>query len=161
MEYDIVLLGSGISSTQTLLQFLQKIEEKPSGRENIKIGVVEKSGEFFTGIPYGKRSSVNSLTITTFGEFIHPEEKRDFLHWLESADNDWMERVTSEGGEAAGIWLRHNKTHIEQKSWDEIYIPRFLYGLFLNGKINQALATSGASGIASVDLIQAEAIDVT
>jgi uncharacterized NAD(P)/FAD-binding protein YdhS len=161
MEYDIVLLGSGISSTQTLLQLLQKIEKKPFGDEKIKIGVIEKTGEFFTGIPYGKRSSVNSLTITTFGEFIHPAEKQDFLQWLESSETDWMERVNSEGGEAAGKWFSHNKPHIEQKNWDEIYIPRFLYGLFLCGKIKEALAKTGGDGKATVDLIQAEAIDVS
>ena len=87
MNFDIVLLGSGISSTQTLLQLLLKLEKQPARKEKIKIAVIEKNGEFFTGIPYGKRSSVNSLTITTFGEFIHPNEKESFFSLVEIIKN--------------------------------------------------------------------------
>jgi uncharacterized NAD(P)/FAD-binding protein YdhS len=160
MNYDIVLLGSGISSTQTLMQLLKKIE---SGKlkEKIKIAVIEKSGEFFTGIPYGKRSSVNSLTITTFGEFIHPNEKEDFLIWLEATKEDWMKNVIAHGGETATQWIQNNRPHIDEKKWDDIYIPRFLYGLFLHEKINALIKKAQQNETASIDLIHAEATDVS
>ena len=161
MNFDIVLLGSGISSTQSLLQLLEKFEKKPVRKEKIRIAVIEKNGEFFTGIPYGKRSSVNSLTITTFGEFIHPNEKETFLNWLESCKEDWMNKVISNGGETAKQWIENNRTHIEEKKWDDMYIPRFLYGLFLSEKINAVIKSAKKNGLVSIDLIHAEAVDVS
>jgi uncharacterized NAD(P)/FAD-binding protein YdhS len=161
MNYNTVLLGSGISSTQTLLQLLTKLELHPTPKGKIKIAVIEKNGEFFTGIPYGKRSSVNSLTITTFGEFIHPNEKEPFLTWMETCKEDWMKKVIAHGGETATQWIQNNKVHIDEKKWDDIYIPRFLYGLFLNEKINAAIEIARQKETASVDLIHAEAINVS
>jgi len=161
MEYDIVLLGSGISSTQTLLQLLRQIDKNPLPAEKIKIAIVEKAGEFFTGIPYGSRSSVNSLTITTFGEFIHPNEKEAFLEWLESGKTAWLENLSALGGQTAANWLQNNRLQFEQKKWDEIYIPRFLYGRFLTGQIQTALDKAGREEKALVSLIRAEAIDVS
>ena len=82
MNFDIVFLGSGIACTQTLMQVLAKLGNETAHTKKIKVAVVEKDGEFWRGVAYGKKSSVNSLIITTLAEFIPADEKEIFLEWL-------------------------------------------------------------------------------
>ena len=161
MRYDLAFLGSGISCAQTLLQFIEKLESAPRVAGPLEVAVIEKEGEFWKGIAYGKRSSVNSLIITTLGEFIHPDEKESFMHWLKESRDLWMDAMTKAGGETALQWIEHNKSYMEQDNWDAIYIPRFLYGLYLTGRIQDAITRAEQKGIARVHLIHAHATDIT
>ena len=75
--YDMIFVGSGISCTTVMLHLLDKLEiDNLPDDGPFNIAVVEKNAEFWTGIPYGNRSSMNSLTITNFGEFVPNVEKK-------------------------------------------------------------------------------------
>ena len=78
-SFDIAILGSGISCSLSLLHLLEKRLAQDQRVKPIKIAVVEKNNEFWRGYPYGSRSSRNSLTITTLGEFVPEKEKKAFL----------------------------------------------------------------------------------
>ena len=160
MNFDIALLGSGISCTQTLLQLIDKMDHSGQPKERLQILVVEKFGEPWRGIPYGQRSSVNSLTITTLGEFVHPNEKEGFYGWLKQNRENWMAELMLKGGETAKSWYANNQAHFESGKWDEIYIPRFLYGKYLQEKLAAAIGEADRKGIATIDLIQGEAVDI-
>src|ERR1700722_11970050 len=97
-DYDIVIVGSGISCTSFLLQFLKKLENEAFPKKPVSIAVIEKDKELWKGVPYGNRSSANSLTITTLGEFVPPSEKEGFLNWLEETLDDWLAYLTEHGG---------------------------------------------------------------
>ncbi|MDR3714974.1 MAG: FAD/NAD(P)-binding protein [Puia sp.] len=158
--YDIVIIGSGIACTSSLRQLLDRLQKNEKPAAPLRISVIEKDREFWTGLPYGCRSSVNSLTITTLGEFIHPEDKKDFISWLESGQIGWMEHIRRNGGAPAAAWIYNNAGIIAAHQWDELYIPRFLYGNYLKEKISTAIETTGRLGIATVQLITAEVIDL-
>jgi len=46
---DITFIGSGISSSFTILHFLERLKNKPLPKK-LNITVVDKQNEFFTGI---------------------------------------------------------------------------------------------------------------
>ena len=159
--YDIAIVGSGIACTSFLLQFLEKLESRPYLKDPITVAVIEKDEEFWKGIPYGSRSSPNSLTITTLGEFVPPSEKRSFLNWLETTLEEWLTYLKENGGETAKLWIKNNFLLIEKKQWDDIYIPRYLFGDYINQRIIAAIEKSSLNNLTSISTIKAEAKNLT
>ena len=51
-EYDIAFIGSGIANSFIILGMLKNLEVLTLNAP-IKIALVEKEGQFHTGIPYG------------------------------------------------------------------------------------------------------------
>jgi hypothetical protein len=68
-NYDLVIVGSGLSCCYSLLALFAQLGRAPSIKAR-SIAVVEKAGQFWTGVPFGQRSSVNSLMITPLSEFM-------------------------------------------------------------------------------------------
>ena len=50
----------------------------------IRLAVLNKSREFWTGIPYGKRSGQQASIITPLKEFLPRPERDRFIKWLEN-----------------------------------------------------------------------------
>ena len=160
MKFDIAFLGSGISCSQTLLQLLDKLNAQSGPQKKIKIAVVEKEGEFWKGIAYGKRSSVNSLIITTLGEFIPPDERESFLSWMKKSKSKWLGLLKTHGGETAQHWIKNNKDAITKGDFESIYIPRVLYGIYLDERIVKTIEKAEKKEKVVIKLIKAEAIDL-
>src|SRR5260221_13389136 len=116
-QYDIAILGGGISSSLTLLHLIRKLLSANRPEKEINIVVVEKQNEFWRGFPYGKRSSINSLTITTLGEFIPENEKELFISWLDATQEEWIGFLKTNGGIASDKWLKNNLPMIQKKQW--------------------------------------------
>ncbi len=160
-DYDIVIVGSGISCTSFLLQFLKKLENEAFPKKPVSIAVIEKDKELWKGVPYGNRSSANSLTITTLGEFVPPSEKEGFLNWLEETLDDWLAYLTEHGGETGKQWVEHNISSLKKKEWDDMYIPRYLFGNYINQWIIAAIEKAYRNNTAVISTIEAEAKDLT
>ncbi|PSC03106.1 hypothetical protein SLNSH_20455 [Alsobacter soli] len=158
--FDVVILGSGIACTLTLQALLGRLRQGSAQRRTLRIGVVEKNPQFWRGLPYGSRSSVNSLIITTLGEFVPPEERDEFVDWLEREHPQWSRRMAMLGGPAARAWLEHNAQAISARDWDEMYIPRVLYGEFAEAKLASMVTDCESQGLARVELINGEALAV-
>ena len=156
-SFDLVVLGSGIACTLTLSSLLARFEP---GAAPVSIAVVEKNGEFWRGLPYGRPSSPNSLIITTLGEFVPDEERDEFIGWLKATRQHWTAELARNGGAAAQNWLASNTAAMDADDWSEIYIPRILYGDFAEAKLMAAIAQAERGGRARVSLIRGEAVDV-
>ncbi|MBS1600109.1 MAG: FAD/NAD(P)-binding protein [Bacteroidetes bacterium] len=159
-KYDIAILGGGISSSLTLLHLLRNMLSSNEGRKETRIAVVEKQSEFWKGFPYGKRSSINSLTITTLGEFVPEKEKELFIDWLRSTQDKWIGLLKTNGGLAAKEWIDNNLPMIKKNEWEEIYIPRFLFGDYVDEKLVAMIQKAQQKNIANIQLIEAEAINI-
>jgi uncharacterized NAD(P)/FAD-binding protein YdhS len=167
--YDLAIIGAGISSAYTLINYIAGLEEQASidasslqGNFPVKIVVVEKSGEFWKGLPYGSRSGRNALLIAPLHEFIpQPLERQDFIDWLTAnrdrvfnpADDHWQ-------GELARKWLQTNDSEMDQGLWDDLFIPRHTFGLYLEERLEQLLETSTATGLIEFKGITADVLDV-
>lgn len=73
-NYDLAIVGSGISCAYTSIHYLTLLENRSTAEskefQTVKIAVLDKSEEFWTGIPYGSRSGKQSLIITPLKEFL-------------------------------------------------------------------------------------------
>ncbi|MEI6088549.1 MAG: FAD/NAD(P)-binding protein [Bacteroidota bacterium] len=159
-KMNITIIGSGAASTLTLIEILQKLELQNDKNKKISIAVIEKTGEYLKGIPYGKRSSVNALIITSVHDFIFEPEKPLFYKWLTETVHEWTEFYRNEGGEIAERWLENNLPLIMAHDWEKVYIPRFLFGDYLTYKCNAILERVSSENLVDFHMIQAEVIDI-
>ena len=110
---DISIIGSGLAGTVTLIEVLDKLLNNPLHSKKLTVTVIEKYHEFWKGIPYGNRSSINALTITGVHDFIYEPERPLFFEWLKSNKNDWISYYQEHGGTIADSWLKNNLPLIE------------------------------------------------
>jgi uncharacterized NAD(P)/FAD-binding protein YdhS len=162
--YDLAIIGAGISSAYTLLHYLERLEQQfvPGRTQPVKIVVTEKSGEFWTGIPYGNRSGRTALLISPLKEFIPQQpERTDFIEWL-NEHRDWLfdRQVYAAQGQLASQWLEDNAADMARGDWDDLFIPRHTFGLYLQFRLSTALATATAQGLIECDLITADVWDI-
>lgn len=158
---DIAIIGSGVAATTTLIEIFYKLIADPFIGKKIEITVIEKHSEFWKGIPYGSRSSVSSLTISSIPDFLPVDKERAlFLTWLKKNKSRWVRYYRKNGGVAAEKWLDKNVHLIEKGEWQKIYLPRFVFGIYLQEKMLNLLRIVEERGLAKLTLIQAEAVDI-
>ena len=169
--YDLAIIGAGISSAYTLIHYVSLLESSSSvtlvsaaaekQHQPVKILVTEKSDEFWTGIPYGSRSGRNALLISPLQEFIPQQQEREhFIDWL-NQNREWVfESQKHSNGRLANKWLQANGAAMSEGRWDDLFIPRNTFGLYLNQRVTDLLATATATGLIEVDLLTVDVQDV-
>jgi uncharacterized NAD(P)/FAD-binding protein YdhS len=172
--YDLAIIGAGISSAYTLIHYIELLDQQSATREieptshnsdrqqqPVKIIVTEKSGEFWTGIPYGSRSGHSSLLISPLIEFIPQQLEREyFVEWL-NTNRDWLfDPKEYSKGELTSKWLQANQAAIAQGLWDNLFIPRHTFGLYLKQRIATLLQEATTKGLIEIDLITADVMDI-
>jgi uncharacterized NAD(P)/FAD-binding protein YdhS len=158
---DIAIIGSGAASTTTLIELFEKLIDGPELGKKLNITVVDKYAEFWKGIPYGSRSSVNSLTITSAADFIPKGKEHDlFFNWFKLNLDELLKNYGHAGGLAAEKWIVDNIAPLKAEAWDKVYVPRCFFGIYMQEKLLGLLKAAEKKGLAEVTLIQAEAIDV-
>jgi uncharacterized NAD(P)/FAD-binding protein YdhS len=167
-SYDLAIIGAGISSAYTLIHYISLLEQQSAietgalqQSQPVKIVVTEKSGEFWTGIPYGSRSGRNSLLISPLQEFIPQQLEREyFINWL-TENRDWVfDPQEYNKGELSRKWLQANEAAMSQGRWDDLFIPRHTFGLYLKQRLAKLLETASNSGLIEFDLLTADALDI-
>src|SRR5690606_13076774 len=154
-KYDITFIGSGLSCTYTLLHLIN-ITERAASVKATKILIIERTGEFWTGVPYGVRSGYNALIITALKDFLPPDERPVFRNWL-IEKKEWIaEELVKRGGILLKDWLKENIKLFEAEDWDSIYIPRFLFGVFLTERINSLIYSEKNNSSFKIELVKAE-----
>jgi len=158
---DIAILGSGIACTSTLIEVFRKLIAGIPNQRKITITVIEKNREFWLGIPYGSRSSVNALTITSvYGFFTNEQERSRFFDWFGINKDELFTYYLEKGGLTAEQWLARNKEAIANEDYKNVYLPRFMCGRYQQSKFNSLLKTVNDKQLATLNLITAEAIDI-
>ncbi len=156
---DITLIGSGVASTLTVIEIFRELLNSLTGKK-ITIAIIEKNHEFWKGIPYGSRSSVNALTITSVYDFINENERRPFFEWLKKNKDEWAGWYREQGGLTAARWLDNNLPRIDNEEWETVYVPRFFFGNYIREKVLALLKAMEEKQLAEVRLIHAEATDI-
>ena len=156
---DIVFVGSGISSSFTLMHLLENLNETNSTKK-ISIRVVDKFKEFHTGIPYGTRSGSSVHLITSLENFLPQPEFDKFVHWLNDNKNWLLSEYLEDGGKLAEKWIAKHKQEIENNNWNALFLPRRFFGYYLTEKIEKKIAELKAKNRLDINYIQAEIVDV-
>jgi len=157
---DIVIIGSGIACTSTLIEVFNRLIKKPTDHK-FSITIIEKNREFWLGVPYGSRSSVNALTITSIYDFFTDEHERNlFLDWFNQNKVELLDWYQQNGGATAEQWLQRNAEAIKTEDWKNVYLPRYICGKYQQQKFDTSLRIVEEKGLAELTLINAEVTDV-
>ena len=76
---NITFIGSGISTSFSIISFLDLISNETHRNSKISINIIEKYSEFNLGIPYGSRSGFSPLLITSLKNFLIEPERSLFI----------------------------------------------------------------------------------
>ena len=157
--YDIVFIGAGVSTSYTLLHLLAELQRLP-GPGLFRFGILERSADTFGGVPYGERSSHTSLLITALCDFLPDAERALFRGWL-TVNKHWVfDSFRARGGELSAHWLRVHHEAIAQNDWDDLYLPRYIFGRYMGERVRATVAAGEASGHVLCDVLQYEAVDL-
>lgn len=157
---DIIIIGSGIACTLTLTEVFNRLENNPTGNK-VSITIIEKHHEFWLGIPYGSRSSLNALTITSIYDFFTDEHQRNlFINWFDQNKHEVLTSYRENAGKTAEQWMQRNSCAIENRNWKNVYMPRYIYGKYQLSKFYNALNSAETRGWVNINLLNAEVIDI-
>lgn len=142
---DLAFIGSGLSSSFTLIEFLNQIQTLNTQNYDDKlltIAIFEKDSWFWGGIPYGRRSGYTTLIITPLDEFLPPTELVPFVDWM--ADNiDWLITPFNENlGNRSKNWLSKSIKKIKARDSSKLHIPRYFFGIYIWEKLKNASENS-------------------
>lgn len=155
--YDIAIVGSGIACSMTLCQLAERLKRIPVGSKTLRVVVIEKERDPWNGIPYGRRSSIGALAFQRLQEFLEEPERSDYIEWLVTNADSWLTTLSECGGPGAAKWISDNQSLIEQGKWGDLYLPRFLFGLYISSQTAHAVEWLSKAGIAKVSLLHGEA----
>jgi uncharacterized NAD(P)/FAD-binding protein YdhS len=117
----------------------------------LRIAIIDRDPQFFSGVAYGRRSGRASLTLSTLKRFLPDEERVPFVAWL-----------TSHGDELTGsadvdpAWLDRHRDDILSGRWEDLFIPRRLYGAYLADRAHAAISEARSRGLAEVMIVNAD-----
>lgn len=156
---DITFIGSGISTSFTVLHLLEKIKTKKD-HSFLNISIIDKYKEFNTGIPYGSRSGFSVLLITSLRNFLPEPELGYFLKWLKK-NKEWLiEGFLKEGGQLSKEWVLNHTTKIKNNEWEDLFIPRRFFGHYINQKVKENIQNLANEGKVKVTYIIGNVIDI-
>ena len=153
MTNKIAFIGAGIATSYTLIPLIEKLLVKP---KNVEIYIIDKSEDFFSGLPYGERSGESVLLINNLKSFIPTPHRDDLKKWLNDNLNALLERFLKNGDALAKSWVDKNNNAIINGEWDQLYVPRFFFGLYIKQKVNKIVEQAAKSGHIKITLIKKE-----
>lgn len=157
MSIKIAFIGAGIATSYTLIPFLETLE-KNTIQTKIELLVIDKSDDFFKGTPYGNRSGKSVLMIQDLKNFISEPHRTHFRNWLDTRIKTLSQEFTSHGGPYAKKWITDNKVFIENGDWDDLYIPRFFFGTYIEEQVLKKIEKLKASNKLFLNYLQKETI---
>ncbi len=159
-HFDITFVGAGLSCCCTLIYYINLASELKK-KTKVKLLIIEKTGEFWTGIPYGLRSGYNSLIITSLKEFLPENELELFVAWLK---NNFYKIVNDppvqHDNKTIGEWMLNNEKQISEGLWENLFIPRYLFGVYLKIRVTSLLEMAEKDEIIDYTLVTAEVTDI-
>ena len=153
MTADLTIVGAGVSATHTLLALLRELATATPPARPVRILVVDRDPQFFSGVPYGNRSGRASLTLSTLGGFLPDDERTGFTAWLDAECGRLL-------GAADAGWVERHRGDAEAGRWDGLFIPRRWYGEYLAARTTAAIAKARSTGVAEVALRTAEVASI-
>jgi len=157
--FDFTLVGSGLSAAYSLLRLIEGLENNPLSR-CVRVLNIDTSGEFFKGVPYGKRSGQNTFLITPLEDFLPDQERRKFSQWVQRHADQLLAdaKATAQGNTIA--WLSENESFIRRGDLANRTLARSWYGQYLNESLSVAIDRAAANNTLNVELVHGEVIAI-
>tara|TARA_R110000765_G_scaffold168384_3_gene273423 strand:+ start:61339 stop:62880 length:1542 start_codon:yes stop_codon:yes gene_type:complete len=160
MSAKIAFIGAGIATSYTLIPFLESYEKEKYNSE-IEIFIIDKSNDFFKGMPYGSRSGKSVLLIQDLKNFITEPHRTHFKNWLDANLTELVEEFIDNGGMYATEWAQINSPLYKKGEWDDLYIPRFFFGKYINQEVLGRIDKLVNAKKLTLTYIQKETVSIT
>lgn len=132
----------------------------PGPSAPVSIGIVEKGNELWAGLAYGSRASVNSLAITALSELVTDGDRVEVSTWLSDNKASIFADLRQRGGEVGAQWIERNRALIESRRWEDVFIPRYVFGDYLKHKVTSAVNAATRQRTADVQALFGEAVKI-
>ena len=160
LHYQLAFVGAGLSNTYTILHYLNKLVPRSNGKQP-RLLIIEKSGDTFKGIAYGKRSGNHALTINCLAEFFPSGELEPFHRWISDTIRSPSDEYRTHDEFLCKTWLRKHADEIINRDISNLYIPRFIFGLYISEKVRASLADAEENSLITYQIIQAQVYDIS
>lgn len=159
MSTKIAFIGAGIATSYTLIPFLEHFQKDRSS--TLELIIIDKSNDYFKGMPYGERSGKSVLLIQDLKNFISEPHRTHFKAWLDTNIDALSEEFVKNGGHLAKKWVDKNAPIYKKGDWDDLYIPRFFFGRYISKEVLKRMDDLVAENRLLVQYIQKETIGIT
>lgn len=122
---DLAIVGTGLSGARVFVEIARSLRESQHLARPLRIVLFDKQSEFGRGVPYGSLSDRSCLLIETVSGTRCPE----FTHWLRNRP-DSLRDLRNSNRTCDREWYRRNATAIEHHCFDELFVPRHVFGRF-------------------------------
>lgn len=157
---NITFIGSGISTSFSIISFLDLISNKIHHNSKISINIIDKYPEFNLGIPYGSRSGFSPLLIISLRNFLIEPERSLFIKWLNNNKTWLLEEFENEGGVLSKKWLIDNEASIKNNEWEDLFIPRRFFGCYIDLRVTHEIKELTEKGLIDVNFVNGEVVDI-
>ncbi len=137
-QYEVVFIGGGLASTITLIRFIEA--NQTDAPAPMRVVMVDDAGDFAAGLAYGKRGGAKSLIITDLSEFCPSPERERFCAWLVENERWILDDFTNGAGAVTAKWIADNGPAIAAGDFDGVFLPRYLFGLYLKDRLETLIA---------------------
>ncbi len=160
-SFDVLFVGAGVSTLYTVLALTARLSARAvPGVRRPRIAIVERSTDFLGGVPYTSRSAYTSLLITSLRHFLPEGERALFVEWLEKNKHWMFQTYQRHGGSISARWLQTHQETIRAGAWEDLYLPRYLFGLYMDARVRQAISQAESTGTCTVELVRGQVADV-
>jgi uncharacterized NAD(P)/FAD-binding protein YdhS len=154
---DVAIVGAGASGAHSLLAILKELSSATDARMRpTQIVVIDRDPDFFSGVAYGRRSGRGSLTLSTVERFLPSEEREDFVEWLNQHRDDVLSAPDIDEA-----WIDRHREAIVSGQWEQLFIPRRLYGKYLAECVSAAIWLARSQNVAEFTSINAAVTRLT
>lgn len=159
MTTTIVFVGAGFSNTSLLVNLVEKIQTNPQSKTaahlKLKFLLIDQNGDFGTGTPYGK----NASDVFLLNDNVKTTDVFGFRDWLVNKKHVWLSKVQESTDVRVLRWLKHNQRSIEQNAFDDLFLPRSVFGLFMKAMLQKTVELAEQAAI-SVDFVHDTVIGI-
>ena len=158
-SFEVAIIGSGVSCAYTLIHLIERLEAAAPAKP-VRLVVLEKTGDFWKGVPYGPQSGRHSLMITATREFLPEPERGWFLDWLKGRGEKVFNPLARKDRNLSTKWLSANASAIQNGGLEDAYLPRFVFGLYLRDRLTNLLRRATRTGLIEHTPVTAEVTDI-
>lgn len=157
-SFDVAFVGMGVSNTFTVIELLARLELQNA--RFARVLLIDKNADFFKGIPYGERSGDLGLIISRLADFLPDTHSQPFAEWLAINREQAFERFFALGGTCVEEWRGKFWRQVEEGDIADLYLPRYVLGLYFEHIATRAIEHARAQGVASCERIVGEVVDL-
>lgn len=152
--HDLVIIGGGLSGSRLLINLLDLLMGKGAPTRPLRVALLDRTGAFGAGVPYGTRTTLPGFLLI---ESVAESTPVEFQAWLRASRSLSPVSTTDP---ATAAWLEANREAIAASRFDDLFVPRRLFGQFVAGELRERVQRAAALGVAHVALLTADAQDL-